>query len=151
MVKKHKTETKDQEFNNSVNYKWWVVGVILFIVIILNITGKNSLVKSIFNHLVPTPTPTPKPIKSSPPEGLNTDQANYVKQAIEALAAKLKTKANNVKVVSVKEKQWNDSSLGCPQKGMLYIQSITPGYIIELSFGQKTYIYHGGLNIVISC
>lgn len=154
MVKKHKKITKKkEEVKLSDHFGWWVALVILLIIIILKILDKNNfIIDSIFRKFRPTPTPTPtKSVKVLPPEGLNTDQTYYVKIAFKALAKKLKIKNEEIKVVSVKEKQWSDSSLGCPQKGYFYIQSITSGYVIELSAYGKTYIYYGGLNKVVSC
>jgi hypothetical protein len=37
---------------------------------------------------------------------------------------------------------WPDSSLGCPQEGMLYAQVLTPGYLIRLAFGKHEFEYH---------
>lgn len=151
MAKKHKAEKKSKKTIASGKSIWWLVGLIIAIFFLLNITGKSNLIKSIFNRLIPTPTPTPKPVQISPAAGLDTDQANYVKLAVEDLSAKLGIKSGDIKVVSVRDKQWNDSSLGCPKRGMLYVQSITPGFIIELYAQGKTYIYHAGLNVVLSC
>lgn len=38
--------------------------------------------------------------------------------------------------------EWSDSSLGCPQPGMAYMQVITPGYQVVLAAGAATYDYH---------
>ncbi|MBX0330428.1 hypothetical protein K2Z83_22465 [Oscillochloris sp. ZM17-4] len=38
--------------------------------------------------------------------------------------------------------EWNDSSLGCPQPGVAYMQVITPGYQVVLEAGATTYDYH---------
>lgn len=37
--------------------------------------------------------------------------------------------------------EWNDSSLGCPQPGVAYMQVITPGYHVVLQAGPATYDY----------
>ena len=36
---------------------------------------------------------------------------------------------------SVEERTWNDASLGCPQEGESYAQTLTPGYRITLAIG----------------
>jgi len=36
---------------------------------------------------------------------------------------------------SVEEKTWSDTSLGCPEEGMMYAEVLTPGYQILLSIG----------------
>ena len=39
---------------------------------------------------------------------------------------------------------WRDGSLGCPQPGMMYIQVLTPGYLVVLEVGGDMYNYHAG-------
>jgi hypothetical protein len=39
---------------------------------------------------------------------------------------------------------WNDGSLGCPQKGMMYTQALVPGYLVVLEAGGDLYNYHAG-------
>ncbi len=119
------------------NAKGWII-----LAVVLLIAG--------FYKLRPASVPIQN-INISPAAGLETDQSDYTKLAIEALTAKLKIKKEDISVQKVQATQWNDSSLGCPQKGKLYIQSITTGFVIELSAQGKKYIYNGGLNRVVSC
>ncbi len=37
---------------------------------------------------------------------------------------------------------WRDGSLGCPQPGMMYLQVLTPGYLVVLEVGDDMYNYH---------
>lgn len=130
MAKKRKKQT---------NFRIIVLPILVFIfVILIAFAAKKSK--------LPGPTS-----EIMPPGSLNTDQTAYVKLAKTDLAAKLNKTIEEVKVKSVRVKEWNDSSLGCPKRGQLYIQSITSGYLIELAVGSKTYIYHGGLNRVVTC
>lgn len=149
MAKKHKTN-KINILRLSQNYRWGIIliGIILFIS--FNIFGTRSFIIGSLSKLRPTPTPSQN-INISPAFGLSSDQANYTKLAIDELTRKLNVKKENIKVVRVKETTWNDSSLGCPEKNRLYIQTITQGFIVELSLGSKSYIYNGGLNRVVSC
>lgn len=152
MVKKHKSKQEDN-LKRADDVKWGIILVVILAFIVFNVLGIRSLVTGyLWNRLRSTPTPTPKLIiKISPAIGLNTDQASYTKLAVENLALRLNLKKEDISLLSVKQKEWGDSSLGCPQKGKLYIQSITSGYEIELSAGGRKYIYHGGLNRVVSC
>jgi len=152
MVKKHKAE-KENSLKRTDDAKWGILLVVILVFIIFNVLGVRSLVTQyIWNKFRPTPTSTPKQIINiSPAAGLDTDQASYVKRAVENLAARLNLKKEDIELISVKQKEWGDSSLGCPQKGKLYIQSITSGYEITLSAKGKKYIYNGGLNRVVSC
>lgn len=163
MVKKHNNTSskgrstfgrkKENKWGQNNNAKWGIILVVILVFVVFNVFGTRSLVTEyIWNRLRPTPTPTPfQIINISPAAGLDTDQTSYVKRAVENLAVKLNLKKENIELVSAKQKEWGDSSLGCPQKGKLYIQSITSGYEIELSAKGKKYIYHGGLNRVVSC
>lgn len=54
--------------------------------------------------------------------------------------------AAQISVVSVEEMQWNDSALGCPAEGKMYMQVITPGYKIVLTDGVNQYEYHTDMN-----
>jgi len=54
-------------------------------------------------------------------------------------------------VKSVEEKQWRNSSLGCPQPGMMYAQVITPGYRIVLTVGENDYDFHTDMSRAILC
>ena len=50
--------------------------------------------------------------------------------AKQTVAEFLKVADIDVKVVSMEKREFNDSSLDCPQPGMSYLQVITPGYRI---------------------
>ncbi len=47
-----------------------------------------------------------------------------------------------ITVVKAEAVDWRDSSLGCPQPGRMYLQVITPGYLIVLEAAGRTYEYH---------
>ncbi len=50
-----------------------------------------------------------------------------------------------VKVISVEEVVWPDTSLGCPEPGMFYAQVLVPGYRIILEVGGKRVEVHTDL------
>ena len=60
----------------------------------------------------------------------------------QAVAQRLGVDAESVVVQSVKSREWPDSSLGCPQRGAVYLQVITPGYLIVVEAGGKKLEYH---------
>jgi hypothetical protein len=73
--------------------------------------------------------------------------ATFTPGSIEARAADNLSKKAGIDVTSLKltakeSQEWNDSSLGCPAKGMMYMQVITPGYKLTFSDGGKTYDVH---------
>ncbi|MEM7129952.1 MAG: hypothetical protein AAF702_26720 [Chloroflexota bacterium] len=63
-------------------------------------------------------------------------------RAQEDLAAELGVAVDEVSVTAVEAMDWPDSSLGCPEEGMMYAQVITSGYRFTLQAGETEYKYH---------
>jgi hypothetical protein len=85
----------------------------------------------------PPGSPTPSPSPAVPPESRAA-----VELAHDDLAAQLGIPREQVQVLSVAPVTWSDTSLGCPQPGMVYAQVLVPGYLVVLSDGQQRYAYH---------
>jgi hypothetical protein len=60
------------------------------------------------------------------------------------LAERLGVPTDDIAVVSSEEVTWPDSSLGCPQPGMMYAQVLTSGSRIVLTAAGRSYEYHSG-------
>jgi len=100
-----------------------------------------------------TPTPTPTEAKTEE-EGVTptTPAERGVVVQPEAEKAVAAAKADLMERLGVREEaivvkaaeavQWPDSSLGCPQPGMMYAQVITPGFRVVLEVAGQTYEYH---------
>jgi hypothetical protein len=67
-----------------------------------------------------------------------------VERAIADAARRSGVDPGDVDVVSDDEVTWRDSSAGCPQKGMQYLQVITDGRRIVLVVGARRFEYHSG-------
>ena len=67
------------------------------------------------------------------------------------LAARLGVDEASIVVVDEQEVEWPDSSVGCPQPGMDYLQVITPGRLIILEVGGTRYEYHAGAGAPFLC
>jgi len=65
-------------------------------------------------------------------------------RAREALANWLRVCREEIEVVEVEEVEWPDTSLGCPQPGMVYAQVIVPGCRVVMRVGDEVYEYHSG-------
>jgi hypothetical protein len=76
------------------------------------------------------------------PDEMNPAEADLVDKAKEDLTNRLKIAPDSIALQSVEAVQWPDSSLGCPQPGVRYLTVVTPGYLIKLQAGEKTYEYH---------
>ena len=69
---------------------------------------------------------------------------SLVDQAIADLAERLNIEAASITAVSTNSVVWPDTSVGCPQPGMVYTQVTVDGALIVLSAGGMTYRYHSG-------
>lgn len=69
-----------------------------------------------------------------------TDQAVQVARTL--LASELGCQVDEIQILTVEAMEWSDSSLGCPQPGMMYMQVITPGYRVVLEYETKHYTVH---------
>ena len=58
------------------------------------------------------------------------------------LAQRQKVDESQITLVRAEAVDWPDSSLGCPQPGMMYLQVITPGYRLVLAAGGVSVEYH---------
>lgn len=65
-----------------------------------------------------------------------------VDAVLKAASTRLNIPAAQLRVERVESREWNDSSLGCPQPGMMYAQVITPGYLVVVAGGGKRLEYH---------
>lgn len=82
---------------------------------------------------------TPPSESSAPSVRLNDEQ-----QAIADLARRNGVDPSAITTVSVQNVTWRDSSLGCPQQGMRYLQVLSDGVRVVLELDGKRYEYHSG-------
>ncbi len=99
----------------------------------------------------PTVTPYPArqvvpPPQSAPKEGRIVPEELWpqgvIQKAVALVAREVGVAEEAVQVRTVEEVQWSDTSLGCPEPGMMYAQVITPGYRIQLEAAGKTFQVH---------
>ncbi len=87
----------------------------------------------------PSSPPLATPSLAPPPPAVQT----WINHAQKDLAQRLGIATNEIELVSFETKTWPDSSLGCPQPGMRYLQVLKEGYLILLRAGNDLYNYHG--------
>ncbi len=122
---------------------------ILLVLVILLVGCKGRKSKT------PTPSPTPEatavietqvPIDVSP---LTSPLSLDVKPIIDTLrplvAEETGTAPEELRVVSIEETMWRDTSLGCPQPGKAYAQVIVSGWrvVFENDAGQQYDVHTG--------
>jgi hypothetical protein len=75
-----------------------------------------------------------------------TVRSNGTPPALQAVLADAASRpgadTRDVQVQRAEPREWSDSGLGCPQPDQLYAQVMTPGWIIEVRSGGKTFEYH---------
>jgi hypothetical protein len=74
-----------------------------------------------------------------------------VRMATEALSTLLEAAPDTIRLVSVEEVEWSDSSLGCPERGMAYLPAIVPGFRVRLAVGDRYHQVHTGGGRAIVC
>jgi len=60
------------------------------------------------------------------------------------LAERLGVDPEDLEVVTAQEVTWPDGSLGCPEPGMSYTQSLVEGSKVVLGHDGRVYVYHAG-------
>lgn len=96
--------------------------------------------------------PSPKPLVTPLPTliGQKTMQ-DLVADARADLAERLSISQSEITTNEVESITWNDSSLGCPEPGMMYLQVLIPGYRILLKAKGKVYDYRTSLQHIKPC
>jgi hypothetical protein len=76
------------------------------------------------------------------PAEIDPEARAAVQLAIEDLVQRFATERRAIHVLRAAAVEWSDTSLGCPEEGMMYAQVITPGFLILLAAEGKLYEYH---------
>ena len=93
-------------------------------------------------ELTEEPTATDPALSAETPLiGIGVGEAEMVAKTKAHLVAKLGVSEEEITVVSVEAVIWRDASLGCPMKGRMYAQVLTPGYQIILEVNGTQYDY----------
>jgi hypothetical protein len=80
--------------------------------------------------------------RSGPPSA--SGRTGVTADAVRDLSRRLDLAPEQITVVSAEEVTWRDGSIGCPQPGMMYTQSLTDGSRVVLEAGGRRYEYHAG-------
>ena len=96
-------------------------------------------------QLTPAPQPNTTPVEMPRP-GVPNPLIALVHATKQDLAKRLGLDISQVVEGTIAEITWNDSSLGCPQPGMGYLDVLTNGYKITLNANGQDYTYHTDAN-----
>ncbi len=83
---------------------------------------------------------------SAPTVAIGAGLQRLVDMATKSLTAKLGIEETGIKVVEAAYVTWRDSSIGCPQPDMQYMQVLTNGSRIVLKASARVFHYHSGGN-----
>jgi hypothetical protein len=79
------------------------------------------------------------------PAGFPLDPSSILVQgAIDDLAERLGVERDAVIVVDSRGVTWGDTSMGCPEPGVGYLQVLVDGALAILEVDGRRYHYHGG-------
>jgi hypothetical protein len=76
----------------------------------------------------------------------NGAPAAPVQNAVAAAAAKLGAATDSLKLIYANQRDWPDTSLGCPEPGKFYAQVITPGWLVLIGGSSQVLEYHTDAN-----
>jgi hypothetical protein len=123
------------------------------------ITGSLALLLTLFLAACGPAAPAgpETPVEATPgeviPRALPEEQVEQVRNAaIAHLSTTTGIAQDAITVVSIEEREWPSSALGCPQPGMMYLEVITPGYLITLEAQGETFNVHTdaeGANVIV--
>lgn len=105
----------------------------------------------VFCGEVSAAVPAPQPVGEEAVKSLDEQGQRMLEQARQELAGKLGVSPARIQVLKAEPVLWPDTSLGCPQPGMMYAQVITPGYQFILEYEGKQYDYHAGRGHLVLC
>lgn len=97
----------------------------------------------------PAPASATVPDETMMPPATQPDLSGLpqVAQAKADLALRLGVLAADLEVIAVEPKTWGDTSMGCPQPNMSYLQVPQDGLLVQLRHGDQVYAYHSGGNL----
>jgi len=81
----------------------------------------------------------------------DADRDAAVALAKKQLSAALGVSADAIELDKAEAVDWPDAGLGCPERGKMYAQVITPGYKVLLKADGKTYAVHVGAGRAVVC
>ena len=90
----------------------------------------------------PTPSLAPRPTVVPTGSPVTGEVPPAVIDAVRAeLGTLTGTDPSTATVVKAESVEWPDGSLGCPQRGVMYVQVVTPGYQVVLEQTGRDYDY----------
>lgn len=81
----------------------------------------------------------------------DAEKTQAVRLAEQALCARLGVDAATLSLESAEPVDWPDAALGCPEKGMVYAQVVTPGHRVRFLHAGSSHAVHVGAGRAVVC
>ncbi|HVR79568.1 MAG TPA: hypothetical protein VMS99_14390 [Acidimicrobiia bacterium] len=91
-----------------------------------------------------TTTSTSSTIDTTTTSETQLPEEDTVEAAITDLAGRLDIGEGDIEVTDVRDVQWPDGALGCPEEGKMYTQAVVDGTQVLLGANDRIYDYHAG-------
>jgi hypothetical protein len=120
--------------------------IIFCLLLILAMGCQANVIEEQPSTALPVPTSEGGTTPMSPTLETPLDPAiqRRVDMAMADLALRLSISTSEIKLLEATPVVWSDSSLGCPQPGMAYLQVPEDGLLIRLEVNGQIYPYHSG-------
>ena len=105
-------------------------------------------------EIQPIYTPAQGDIVQMPPINTTSSPAleSLIEMARKDLGQQFSIPTTDITLVEAQEVIWPDSSLGCPNPSVMYLQVLTPGYLIRFRALDQEFEFHADkANTVIYC
>lgn len=107
--------------------------------------AEGTAITELSPQAIPSLTTLPDSPRATTPGAFPLDpESARVQATVIDLAERLGVAASDVSIVEASAVSWGDSSLGCPQPGMQYLQRVTDGSLVVLNADGVDYRYTGG-------
>jgi hypothetical protein len=97
-------------------------------------------------EISPLPTPSPDPSLQGDstlmPQPADPALQKLIEIAIQDLTKRFSIPSEQIQFKEAFAVTWPDSSLGCPNPSSMYIQVLTPGYLLRLQAAERVFEYH---------
>jgi hypothetical protein len=119
-------------------------GVVLSASCQANAVGAGATLEVTTSPIAAHVSPASGEPQMTPSLPIDAGLQNLIDKAISDLANRLSIPSVEITVVEATPIVWPDSSLGCPQPGMEYLQVPEDGLLIRLQANEQIYEYHSG-------
>ena len=82
--------------------------------------------------------------ETAPQTASLTECGRQVWAALVHATATLGIELADVTIVNMERRLWPDASLGIPEPGVAYVQARTPGFVMQMQAGDRTFTVHTG-------